>query len=41
MSPPKRQAPTLAEIEALAQAALKTIPDELRRHVVNVAIQVE
>jgi predicted Zn-dependent protease with MMP-like domain len=34
-------APSLGDIEALAYDALATIPDELRRHVVNVVIQVE
>jgi predicted Zn-dependent protease with MMP-like domain len=34
-------APSLADIEALAYDALTTIPDELRRHVANVVIQVE
>jgi predicted Zn-dependent protease with MMP-like domain len=34
-------APSLGDIEALAYDALATIPDELRRHVSNVVIQVE
>ena len=34
-------APSLADIEALAYDALEVIPDILRRHVVNVVIQVE
>lgn len=34
-------APSLADIEALAYDALATIPDELRRHVVNVVIRVD
>lgn len=33
--------PSLAEIEDLAQAAFADIPDELRRHVQNVAIRIE
>lgn len=33
--------PSLADIETLAQASLKTIPDELRRHVRDVVIRVE
>ncbi len=35
------KAPTIADIEAMANEALKTIPEELRRHVANVAIHVE
>lgn len=35
------KAPALDEIEALARAALETIPDELRRHVKAVPIRVE
>jgi len=34
-------APTIADIEALAHEALKTIPDELRRHVKDVVVVVE
>ncbi len=33
--------PGLAEMEAMARAALKTIPEKLRRHVRGVAIRVE
>ena len=33
--------PGLAEIEAIARAALKTIPRELRRHVADVVIHIE
>jgi predicted Zn-dependent protease with MMP-like domain len=33
--------PTLADIEALAESALATIPPELRRHVKNLVIRVE
>jgi predicted Zn-dependent protease with MMP-like domain len=36
-----RKPPTIAELEALATEALKTIPEELRRHVNNVTIAVE
>ncbi|HEX6979772.1 MAG TPA: metallopeptidase family protein [Alphaproteobacteria bacterium] len=41
MSLPEIRPPTLADIERLAYDALKTIPDELRRHVRNVVIRVE
>jgi len=34
-------APTLDDIEALARAALGTIPDELRRHVHDVVVRVQ
>ena len=34
-------APSLADIEALAYDALAIVPDILRRHVVNVVIQVD
>lgn len=34
-------APTLAEIEALAEAAIAGIPERLRRHVSNLAVMVE
>ena len=34
-------APTLADIEALAQRALATIPERLKRHVGNVVIRVD
>jgi len=34
-------APGLAEVEAMARAALATIPDELRRHVGDVIIRVD
>ena len=33
--------PTLADLEKLATAALRTIPDELRQHVRDVVIQVQ
>ncbi|HYC02909.1 MAG TPA: metallopeptidase family protein [Azospirillaceae bacterium] len=33
--------PSLAEIEALAESGLETIPDVLRRHVCNVVVRVE
>jgi predicted Zn-dependent protease with MMP-like domain len=33
--------PTLADIEALAESALTTIPEELRRHVKNLVIRVD
>lgn len=36
-----RTAPTIADIEALAHEALRTIPDELRRHVKDVVVVVE
>ncbi len=36
----ERNAPTLDEIEALARAALETIPEELRRHVGDVVIRI-
>jgi len=38
--PPFSLPPSLADIEALADAAYATIPRELRRHVDNVAIRV-
>lgn len=34
-------APTLPDIEALARAALKTIPEPLRRHAARIVIRVE
>ena len=34
-------APTIADIEALAQRALATIPERLKRHVGNVVIRVD
>ena len=34
-------APGLAEVEAMARAALRTIPDELRRHTGDVIIRVD
>ena len=34
-------APSLAELEAMAQDALATIPDELKRHLGPVVIRVE
>jgi predicted Zn-dependent protease with MMP-like domain len=39
--PKKKTAPTIADIEAMAQAALKTIPEPLRRHAAGVVIRVE
>ena len=33
--------PDASDIEAMARAALKTIPEELRRHVGNVVVRVE
>jgi len=33
--------PTMGDIETIARAELKLIPDELRRHITNVAIRVE
>jgi len=36
-----RTAPTLADIEALAESALATIPAALRRHVKNLVIRVD
>src|SRR5947208_6940027 len=33
--------PTLADLEALAQAALETVPAELKRHVGDVVIRVD
>jgi len=41
MKKAKTMAPGLAEMEAIARAALKTIPDELRRHMDGVVIRVE
>jgi predicted Zn-dependent protease with MMP-like domain len=41
MTGPTLLPPSLADIETLAQASLKTIPDELRRHVRDVVIRVE
>ena len=38
---PSLTPPTLADIEALAEAALATIPPELRRHVKNLVIRVD
>jgi predicted Zn-dependent protease with MMP-like domain len=37
----ERRAPTLREIETLAQAALATIPDEMRRQIGPLVIRVE
>lgn len=34
-------APTIADIEAMARAAMKTIPEPLRRHAANIVIRVE
>jgi predicted Zn-dependent protease with MMP-like domain len=34
-------APTMADIEALAQRALATVPERLKRHVGNVVIRVD
>ena len=39
--PPFTAPPTLAELESMADEALGTIPESLRRHVHNVLIQVE
>ncbi len=41
MSYPADRAPTVAEIEALAERALATIPKRLRRHVTNLLIRVD
>ena len=41
MAEVKHFPPSLADIEALAQQALATIPKKLRRHVGNVLIRVE
>ena len=41
MSEPADRAPNLAEIEALAERALATIPNRLRRHVTNLLIRVD
>jgi predicted Zn-dependent protease with MMP-like domain len=41
MNDHKLHAPTLEHIETLANEALKTIPEELRKHVHNVVIHVE
>ena len=41
MNEPADRAPNLAEIEALAERALATIPNRLRRHVTNLLIQVD
>ena len=38
---PDRLPPSLAEIEALAESALVTIPPQLKRHLGRVAIRVE
>jgi predicted Zn-dependent protease with MMP-like domain len=38
---PHRSPPSLAEIEELAERALATIPDELKRHLGRVVIRVE
>ena len=38
---PSLTPPTLADIEALAESALATIPVELRRHVKNLVIRVD
>jgi predicted Zn-dependent protease with MMP-like domain len=39
--PKQITAPTLADIEALARVALKTIPEPLRRHAAGIVIRVE
>jgi predicted Zn-dependent protease with MMP-like domain len=39
--PMLRQAPTIDDIEALARAALKTIPEPLRRYAAHIVIRVE
>lgn len=41
MKKAKTMAPGLVEMEAIARTALKTIPDELLRHVDGVVIRVE
>ncbi len=41
MSEPPLLAPSLAQFEALAQHALATIPDELKRHLGPVVIRVD
>jgi predicted Zn-dependent protease with MMP-like domain len=41
MSKREGRAPTLADIEALALEALRTIPRELRQHVGDVVIRIE
>jgi len=43
MTGPKREIlpPSLADLERLAATALRTVPDELRRHVHDVVIRVE
>ncbi len=41
MSYPADRAPSVAEIEALAERALATIPERLRRHVTNLLIRVD
>jgi predicted Zn-dependent protease with MMP-like domain len=39
--PDRRRPPSLAEIEALGEAALATIPAELRRHLGRIVLRVE
>jgi predicted Zn-dependent protease with MMP-like domain len=41
MTHPPLLPPSLADIQDLAEAALATIPDELKRHFVDVVIRVE
>jgi predicted Zn-dependent protease with MMP-like domain len=41
MNRPALLPPSLADLEALAQASLTAIPDELRRHVRDVVIRIE
>ncbi len=41
MSDPKTQPPGLAELEAMARAALKAVPRDFARHVKDVVIRVE
>jgi predicted Zn-dependent protease with MMP-like domain len=41
MTRPALLPPSLADLEALAQASLTAIPDELRRHVRDVVIRIE
>jgi predicted Zn-dependent protease with MMP-like domain len=41
MTPKPQLAPSLADIHELAEAALATIPEELKRHVGDVVIRVE
>ena len=40
LAPPPPLAPALDELKAIAEAALKTLPDELARHVTGVVIRI-